>query len=122
MFRHVLALLLLGGCGATPEQLLTPVGGVGVTSIVGIHRSPFDALYSLATGRNCSIVRLDRGQPYCVPRQPPPAVPQFCTRSLGVVDCWIDATRLPSPQRQVADGPRVLTEQQEAERTRSWPE
>lgn len=122
MVRHLPMLLLLAGCSATPEQLLTGIGGVGVASIAIIHRSPFDAVYSLASGRDCSIVRLDQGKTYCRPVEPPAEPPRFCTRSLGVVDCWSEPTRLPAPQREVADGPRVLTIEQEANRTRRWPE
>ncbi|MDR3489532.1 MAG: hypothetical protein P4M05_32160 [Bradyrhizobium sp.] len=122
MVRPLFALLLLTGCGATPEQLLAGVAGGGIASIAIIHRSPFDALYSLAAGRDCSVVRLDRGETHCRPQEPPPEIPRFCTRSLGGVDCWSEPSKLSPPQHQVADGPHVLTEQQEADRTRRWPE
>ncbi len=122
MVRPLFALLVLTGCGATPEQLLTGVVGGGIASIAIIHRSPFDAVYSLATGRNCSVVWLDRGETYCRPQEPAPETPRFCTKSLGAVDCWSEPSRLPALQHQVADGPHVLTEQQEADRTRRWPE
>lgn len=83
-----------------------------------LHRSIPDALYSLATGRDCSIVRLDQNQTYCRPEEPPPEPPQLCTRSIGTVDCW---RRLPPGQQGVADGPATLTPLQEADRTRLWP-
>ncbi|MBN8897836.1 MAG: hypothetical protein J0H19_02375 [Rhodospirillales bacterium] len=117
----LLPLCLLAGCGLTPEQGLTVAAGTTIGSITIIHRSPFDAAYSLLTGRDCSIVRLDEGKSYCRPVEPPPEPPRFCTRSLGVVDCWLDPAKLPVPQREVADGPRVLTPEQEAYRTRRWP-
>jgi hypothetical protein len=120
MLRLLLASSLLAGCGATPEQLLTGVGGVGIASIAIIHRSPLDAAYSLVSGRDCSVVRLDEGKTYCRPLEPPPPPVPFCTRSLGVVDCW---TAPPSPTgREVADGPRTLSPEQEAYRSRRWPE
>jgi hypothetical protein len=115
-------LLLLAGCGLSPEQALTGAGGAGVASIAIIHRSPFDAVYSLATGRDCSVVRLDQGKTYCRREDPIPEPPRFCTRSLGVVDCWAAPERLSPPQNEVADGPRTLTDEQEAYRTRRWPE
>lgn len=121
MRRCLLPLLLLTACGMTPEQGLTGAAGTMIGSIAIIHRSPFDAVYSLITGRDCSIVRLDENKSYCRPVEPPPEPPRFCTRSLGVVDCWMDPAKLPAPQQEVADGPRVLTEQQEAYRTRRWP-
>jgi len=124
---RVLGLLLLvllfppGGCGATPEQVASGVVGVTVGSVAVIGRTPGDALYSLLTGRNCSVVRLDQGKTYCKPLEPPPEPPRYCTRSLGVVDCWQDPAALPDAAPEVADGPRTLTPAQEADRTRRWP-
>jgi hypothetical protein len=121
MARALILVMLLAGCGATPEQLLTGFGGAGIASIAIIHRSPFDAVYSIVSGRDCSIVRLDRDESYCRPVDPPPEPPRYCTRSLGVVDCWADPTDVPGQRRGVADGPRMLTSEQEAYRTRTWP-
>ena len=53
--RFLLILLVLAGCGATPEQALTGVAAVGVGSIVVIGRSPFDALYSMLAGKDCVV-------------------------------------------------------------------
>ena len=117
----LLMLLLLPGCGATPDTLAAAVVGGGVASIAIIQRSPFDALYSVATGKDCSVVRLDRGQTYCRPVEPEPPAQPFCTRSLGVVDCWQDPAAMPGHPDGLADGPNTLTPAQEANRTRTWP-
>lgn len=122
MRRSVLILFFaLSGCGATPEQLLTGFGGAGIASIAILHRSPFDAAYSLISGRDCSIVRLDENKSYCRPEEPLPPPQRYCTRSLGVVDCWAHAEATTLQQRPVADGPQTLTPEQEANRTRTWP-
>jgi hypothetical protein len=70
------------------------------------------------TARDCSAVRLDRGKSYCRPAEPPPEPPPYCTRSLGVADCWADPAGHP---RELGDGPRTLTPTQETDRTRRWP-
>ena len=114
-------LLLLTGCGATPEQLATSISGFGIGSIAVIQRSPLDAVYSTMSGRDCSIVRLEQGKTYCRPVEPPPEPPPYCTHSLGVVDCWRDPATLPDQPPEVSAGPRVLTPAQEADRTRRWP-
>ncbi len=114
-------LLLLAGCGATPEQALTGVAALGVGSIAVIQRSPFDAAYSVITGKDCSVVRLDQGKSYCRPVEPPPETPPYCTRSLGVADCWQDPASLPDHPPALGDGPSTLTPAQEADRTRRWP-
>ena len=82
----VLALpLLLAGC---LEAALGPAAVVGGASLVFTGRTPIDHVASLATGRDCSAVRLERYQPWCAPLPGPPDPQPFCTRSLGSVDCW----------------------------------
>ena len=119
--RSLPILLLLVACGGTPEQIVTGVGALGIGSIAVIQRSPLDALYSVTSGRDCSIVRLEQGKSYCRPIEPPPEAPPYCTRSLGVADCWRDPASLPNRPPELGDGPRVLTPAQEADRTRWWP-
>ena len=118
--RHLfpaLCLLALAGC-----EYSEPIGaGLAVGSIVVFGRAPTDMAVSAATGRDCSIVNLDRREPYCRPREQPPEPQPFCTRSLGVVDCWDVGKRPLNPPRDVADGPRALTPEQEAIRSRWWP-
>lgn len=117
--RYALCLLvLLGGCQADPVTLATVVVGTTAGSVAVLQRTPLDALYSLVTGRDCSMVRLDRGQTYCRPVEPPPPPRPYCTRSLGVADCWADPKGEP---RELGDGPSTLTPAQDANRTRRWP-
>lgn len=117
----LLILLALAGCGATSETLTAAVVAGGAASVAVIGRTPIDAVYSAATGKDCSVVRLDRGQTYCRPTEPPPQAQPYCTRSLGVVDCWADPAAVPGHPPGVADGPQTLTKEQEANRTRTWP-
>lgn len=116
----LLLLLPLAGCGASPEQW---TGGgllLGIGSVAAIGRTPADAVWSLATGRDCSVVRLDKGKSYCREPEPPPEEPPFCTRSLGRVNCWKDPAALPGHPVGVADGPVGLTPAQERDRTKGW--
>jgi hypothetical protein len=117
----LLALLPLAACGVSDNL----AAAVGVAATVGtvavIQRTPVDAVYSLATGRDCSMVRLDQGKSYCRPVEPKPEPPPFCTRSLGSVDCWQDRDTMPGNTRGVAEGPASLTAPQEADRVRTWP-
>lgn len=110
------SLLLLGGalalvgCGGT-ESALPPAAAVGGASVALIGRTPVDVAVSAVSGRDCSIVRLDRGQPYCAPPAPTPAeaaasaAAPVCTRSLGAVDCWTVPPWATPPHRPVADVP-----------------
>ena len=121
MFLILLCALPVAGCTWSAELIATTVMGAHVGSIAAIHRTPEDALYSLVTGKDCSVVRLDQGKSYCRPVEPPPETPPYCTRSLGVVDCWQDPDTVPGDLPGVADGPSGLTPAQEANRTRTWP-
>jgi len=122
MVRSLALVLLLAGCGGTPEQVATGVVGLGVGSIAVMQRSPADALYSIASGKDCSVVRLDQGKSYCRPKEPEPAAQPYCTKSLGVADCWADPASLPGHPPQLGDGPQTLTPEQEQNRTRRWPD
>jgi hypothetical protein len=113
--------LALTGCGTSETAALVVGTGAVVASVATIQRTPWDALYSLVTGRDCSMVRLDQGKTYCRPVEPPPEPPTFCTRSLATVDCWKDPDTVPGHPPGVADGPTGLTAQQEADRVRTWP-
>ncbi len=116
-----LAVIALAGCGSPANVIAVgALGAAGVISIATIGRDPVDAVYSLVTGKDCSIVRLDRGQSYCRPVDPPPEAPEFCTHSLGSVNCWANPATVPGDPKSVADGPGP-TAAQEAYRTRTWP-
>jgi hypothetical protein len=114
-------LLPLAGCGWPDPLIATALAGATIASVATIQRTPMDAVYSLFTGRDCSLVRLDQGKTYCRPVEPPPEPPVFCTRGLGSVDCWKDPAGVPGSPRGVADGPTGLTAEQEADRVRTWP-
>jgi hypothetical protein len=110
--------VLLGGCGADPVTMTAVTVGTVAGTVAVIGRTPADAVVSLAKGKDCSAVRLEQGKTYCKEVEPPPPAQPYCTRSLGVVDCWASPVGQPP---QVGDGPNTLTPAQEANRTRGWP-
>jgi hypothetical protein len=104
--RHCIWLipLLLCGCESALGAAAGPALVLGGTSLVLTGRTPVDHVASLATGRDCSAVRLERGQDWCAPRPAAAAaVPVYCTRSLGAADCWTVPPL--GAGRQVADPP-----------------
>ncbi len=114
--------LPLAGCSWPPAGVVAAALVVpNVVSVSTIQRTPLDAVYSLATGRDCSVVRLDQEKSYCRPVEPEPEPPEFCTRTLGTVNCWLDPASMPGQPVGVADGPSTLTAAQEANRLRTWP-
>ncbi len=79
------------------------IAGASATSFVVAQRGLFDVAYSLVTGKDCSLVNIERRGEYC--RSEAIAQPvAFCTRSLGDVDCWTVANPY-GLQRPVTDIP-----------------
>ncbi len=102
---------LLGACGGSPLLQETIAGaplslwlaGASVTSLAVLERGVVDAAYSAVTGKDCSLVHIERRGEYC--RTEPAAMPvAFCTRSLADVDCWTVAQPY-GPQQPVAATP-----------------
>ena len=100
----LLAAPLLAAChgGPGPGGALLAAEGA---SVAVLGRGIGDTIVSAVTGKDCSIVRLEQGRSWCAPEDRLPA-PPYCTRSLGVVDCWASPALLPAPGRGVADQPR----------------
>lgn len=117
--RAVFLSLVLGvsACSPAPWGALA---GVEVVSVAVFGRGIGDIGVSALSGRDCSVVRLDRGQTYCAPQDVEPAPALFCTRSLGSVDCWEDPAKLPGRYSGVGDAPS-LTAAQERYRRAPWP-
>jgi len=100
---------------------LLPCPGCVAVDVAVFHRSAPDLVYSAVTGRDCSIVRLDRGDSYCKPVAPPVPPQPYCTRALGGIDCWTQPQLLADHPAQVADGPSSLTPEQNQARLARWP-
>ena len=83
-------------------------------------RDIVDIGVSAVTGRDCSIVHLDRQQDYCSPREHLPRADPYCSRTLGNVQCWSDPESFASRPRQIVDTP-AITPEQERQITSRWP-
>jgi hypothetical protein len=101
-----LLLALLPGCSG---PVLVGVGAGNVASLALIQRTVPDAIVTLLTGEDCTIVNRDLGLPYCIPRPEPPAPAPYCTRSLGAVDCWEAPPLTVPPRPGLAQGRIALT-------------
>jgi hypothetical protein len=118
VLRAVFALMLLlqvGGCIG-----VAAVAGAEATSDMVFGRGIADIGVSAVTGRDCSTVRLDKGLPYCAPRDAGPVVMPYCTRTLGTVMCWKDPEKFVVLPPQVADTPSPTAEQAKLAAAR-WP-
>ena len=80
--RALLLMLCLTACSG-PAGVTTALVAAEAATVTVFGRGVADIGVSAITGRDCSIVRLDKGQTYCAPRYLGPDEPAFCTRSLG---------------------------------------
>lgn len=111
----VLVLAALPGCGLAPTGALV---AAEAASIVVMGRGIVDIGVSAVSGRDCSLVRLDRGLSYCGPGEErgPEA---YCTRTLGTVDCWA-SPKLASSWPGLGDTPAAAGSR-ERHRAARWP-
>jgi len=123
--RGFVTILLLGlaGCQALVAPLVPPLvtlGALDLADVAAFHRSGVDLYLSLKRGRDCSVVHLVNGERYCTPREAKPEGQQFCTRTLGMAECFADPATLADHPSPLGDAP-ALTEAQEQDRTARWP-
>ena len=59
----------------------------GIT-VMGTDKTLEDHVVSLASGKNCSTVRTERGLSYCAEDEVVPLAPVFCYRTLGEITCY----------------------------------
>lgn len=114
----ILLLLLLAGCDNWAVPTAAAVG-VEMGSIVVFGRGVGDLGVSALSGRDCSIVHLDQGHPWCRPTEQPSRPMSFCTQSLGDPDCWAGGNVLPDHRQGLGDAPKLTTAQR-ANRRQSW--
>lgn len=86
--------------------------------LAGCHAATPDALASAVAQRDCNILNLDRGQPYCRALAGEPEPAPICTRSRGSVDCWRQPPLAMPAYRGVADTPAGPPPSQRAQ---PWP-
>ena len=100
-----LAALACGCAGAVA------LAGVEAASVTVFGRDVVDIGVSAFSGRDCSVVRLDRQQSYCAARDSLPGPPPFCTQTLGQAECWANPAAFAVLPRRLADTPRATGDQ-----------
>ncbi len=102
------ALLVAAGLNLTACHPVVAIGAVEAASVTVFGRGSVDMAYSAISGRDCSIVRLDRGESYCKPKKTAAPAEPFCTRTLGVAECFAAPAELPDHPPPLADGPGAV--------------
>jgi hypothetical protein len=77
------ACLFVASCGTVPPYAMVD-GAVVVTT----EKTMADHAISLASGKDCSLVRLEQGTTYCVEDELVPQPNLYCYRELAGVTCY----------------------------------
>ena len=96
----------LGGCVAAAA-----LGGAEAASVAVFGRDVVDIGVSAVTGRDCSIVHLDRRQDYCAPREQLSRAEPYCSKTLGTVQCWANPESFGVLPTKVGDTPGYTPDQ-----------
>ena len=100
--RSLPALALL----AAVSLLEACVAAAGAGSVVVTDKTPIDHIYSLVTGKDCSLVRKEKGLTYCIEDEKAPPMPVHCYSTLGVANCYTQPDPYPGKKRRLgSDGP-----------------
>ena len=75
--------ILLAACTAFP-----PFAGIEGASTIITDKTLTDHVVSYTTGKNCSAVRVKRGQTYCEEDELNPKTALFCYRTIANVTCY----------------------------------
>ena len=81
----------LNGCGpmaATPGGFNLISGQAEILSIMGTEKPIFDHAISLSSGKNCSLVRREKGLHYCEEDEPQVRPNVYCYNTLARVTCY----------------------------------
>ena len=83
--------ILLGACGSVP-----PYAMIDGAVVVGTEKTMADHAISLSSGKDCSLVRIERGLTYCKEDEVAGPRPNlYCYRELAGVSCY----NQPDPRR-----------------------
>ena len=83
VFAIVAVLVFLAGCSAIPG--FAQIQGV---SVIGTDKTIEDHVISLASGKNCSTIRKEKGLTYCEEDEPNIKPNIWCYKTLAKVTCY----------------------------------
>jgi hypothetical protein len=97
LFLTISAILALGACAA----LAPPIAAVEGTTAVVTGKPLSDYVVSVASGKNCSTVRVNAGLTYCEEDEVNAAPKVWCYRTIGRVSCYDRPDPYDGKQRKV---------------------
>jgi len=84
----LLPLCVLSACGPLMSASVPGLAQVDVLTVMGTDKTIVDHVVSLSSGKNCSAVRVEKGQYYCEEDEPRIEQNMNCYNTLGEVTCY----------------------------------
>ncbi|MCW9036036.1 MAG: hypothetical protein OQJ97_17575 [Rhodospirillales bacterium] len=86
-------LVWLGGCTAAETAMfgggqVAPLAALEGASAIVTDKTLTDHIVSIASGKNCSTVRSERGLHYCEEDEPKGEAAVYCYKTIGAVTCY----------------------------------
>lgn len=81
-------LILLSGCGGLAASGVPGVAQVDILTVMGTDKTVVDHLVSASSGKNCSSIRLEKGEYYCEEDEPKVTQNIYCYKTLASVTCY----------------------------------
>lgn len=88
--RLVMVLFLsafLSSCAAV-APLVVPLVTIEGASLITTEKAIEDHIFSAYSGKDCSAVRVEKGETYCKEDEPNPTAGIHCYRTLGDITCY----------------------------------
>ncbi len=87
-FIPLVCLLVLGGCGGLAASGTPGLAQIDFLTVMGTDKTVIDHVVSVSSGKNCSSVRLEKGEVYCEEDEPQVKQNIYCYRTLANVTCY----------------------------------
>ena len=87
-YLFLLPVCALGACGPLITAGTPGLAQVEFLTVMGTDKTVVDHIVSLSSGKNCSYVRMEKGQYYCEEDEPKVQQNIYCYNTLGRVTCY----------------------------------
>ncbi len=99
----LLPVLIIGACGPLITAGTPGLAQVDVLTVMGTDKTVVDHIVSLSSGKNCSLIRLEKGQYYCEEDEPKVQQNIYCYNTLGSVTCYTKPDPFDGRQHKVGE-------------------
>lgn len=84
----LVCLVFLSACGGLAASGTPGLAQLDVLTVMGTDKTIVDHVVSVSSGKNCSSVRLEKGDYYCEEDEPKIVQNIYCYRTLASVTCY----------------------------------